>query len=690
MSEPTGPKRILVLDDDADFRALLRSHLGRLFDGAEIQEYDPVARGVPAQDFDWSRYDVLILDYYLCIHNVTGLDILQANRKNRFFPAAIMLTGAGSEEIAVRAVKAGVYDYLRKEKLDKEQLKKSILNAYAEHKEEQQRLSELTNQSQAFNKALFYQKLESGEDADARDRVLLLIELDDASTIGERVGAILRDNIVRHLAHRCFEVFQVGECHPHVTRLGDTAVAFLIDKPASAKTLEFNMDGLCAHLKKRPYKFDDKKLRFTVSIGVVEVPRTGRSAERLIGYARHAADIASRVRDRNSFHIFQPEVDGISEPPVLETAPTETAEAAGPAPASAAASPGTVLEAPAVPPPPATTKAPPATPAKAPAAAKPAAAKPPAAARSETRAAPPAAAAAPTAPVAPAAAAKPTPRTVKPAPAGAAPGPAPGISAKSAPPPRPAPAAAKAASDESGLDESSLGEEARKIYRAFTEKRIVQTFQPVMPLFNEEGVEAAEMYRVHLQFIDRDGSVKTGDYINTGADTPDLQKFIDRWLLRETIGRVVNHPDSDCGIVQLAAQAAWRLRPAAPGQVHRAGDGSRRIREPAEEGQRPHRLPGQVAGIPLRARPAAPARRGAAGAGRARYRPAAAGLRDDGQSQIHVRGSGDDGLAVRRTRGQGHTAHHRRYPGRHDAHERDFRRGPLRDGKLHRRTDATY
>ena len=73
MTEHTHIQRILILDDDADFRKLLLTHLGKLFEGVEAEEYDPVARGVPGEGFDWSRYDILILDYYLCIHNITGL-----------------------------------------------------------------------------------------------------------------------------------------------------------------------------------------------------------------------------------------------------------------------------------------------------------------------------------------------------------------------------------------------------------------------------------------------------------------------------------------------------------------------------------------------------------------------------------------------------------------------------------------
>jgi DNA-binding response OmpR family regulator len=130
MTETRSLQRILIFDDDSDFRKLLLVRLGKMFPEVELEEYDPIARGVPELDFDWSRYDVLLLDYFLCIHGVTGLDILRKNRKNPLFPTTIMLTGAGNEEIAVRALKSGVSDYIRKETLNKEELRKSILNAY--------------------------------------------------------------------------------------------------------------------------------------------------------------------------------------------------------------------------------------------------------------------------------------------------------------------------------------------------------------------------------------------------------------------------------------------------------------------------------------------------------------------------------------------------------------------------------
>lgn len=693
MTDKTGLKRLLIFDDDADFRKLLLLYLRKIFSGVEIEEYDPVARGVPAEDFDWSRYDVLILDYYLCIHNVTGLDILQANRKNRLFPATIMLTGAGNEEVAVRALKAGVYDYLRKENLDKDQLRRSIMDAFEKHKVEQQRLGELTNQSNAFNKVLFYQELEQGgEDEPEQNRILLLIQLDGNEALEESAGIIMRDNIVRHMAKQSFDIFQLGQCNPHITRLSDDTVALLIDDPDSAKTLEFNVNGLCTHLKKHPYKFDERKFRFTVSVGVVPVPREGRSAEVLIHRARHACEIAA-VHKGNSFHIHAA-VDELSDTvevtaevpslphvpettltmaPVLETEmpkaalateaepatrPGSTAAGLAPAipqaeevidleptplpeaaprqpvtvepgltltleepptapetepaasgPASAAPAelelPETVpapkprlsaeqKSAPAAAPPhaPAAKPAPktpqepskaprpetraPTTPARAPAAAKPDLPKstvtplaptPAAAARvpakkdagakqgAKPSAAPPArpvqapgiSAADAATPAKPAATSGKTPPTQQ-VRAPAAPPPATSAPAQAAKPAAPAPVPPKAkpaSKDEAELDVAQLDPAAQKLKKAFDEKRVVQAFQPVIPLFNTEGTDQREVYKVRLQLIDRDGRVVQEDQIYEQAASPAFRKFIDRWLLRETIGRVVNAAQED-------------------------------------------------------------------------------------------------------------------------------------------------
>ena len=143
MENKTTLRRILIIDDDSDYRKLLLNWLGNQFPGVEVVEHDLENGGVPGADFDWSSFDVLLLDYDLNLGRITGLDILQANHENSLFPATIMLTGAGNEDVAVQALKSGVTDYLRKERLDKEQLKEAVEYAFAQQVSKREHLNTL-------------------------------------------------------------------------------------------------------------------------------------------------------------------------------------------------------------------------------------------------------------------------------------------------------------------------------------------------------------------------------------------------------------------------------------------------------------------------------------------------------------------------------------------------------------------
>ena len=138
MDRKQSPRKILIIDDDDDCRKLLLHMLASQFQDIEAVEYDPQSQGIPGKNFNWSAFDVLLLDYDLQLDGVTGLDILQDNYDNPMFPATIMLTGAGIEEIEVQALRAGAADYLRKEQIKMEGFKAAIENAFAQQSSKRQ------------------------------------------------------------------------------------------------------------------------------------------------------------------------------------------------------------------------------------------------------------------------------------------------------------------------------------------------------------------------------------------------------------------------------------------------------------------------------------------------------------------------------------------------------------------------
>ena len=562
-------KNILVLDDDPDFRKLIVTVVGKRIDGVTLHEHDPIGDGVPDGKFDWSRFDVLLLDYYLCVHGVTGLDILQSNRKNENFPATIMLTGAGNEEVAVRAIKSGVYDYLRKEKLDKGELVQSIIDSHSKHKAEKERRNELTDQSHAFNKALFYQELEQKDRSGKR--VLLIIELDNHQEFEEKHGVIIRDGIIRHIARQSFDIFKLGECNPSITRFSDISVALLIDNTGSLDTLKFNLEGLCKHLHKHPFKFDGKKLNASVSLGAIPLTKPDTSSENLLKHAR-IATVKAGIKEGNSYYIYEDSDWSVDSEPSksddIDNSVEEIEAASLPSPTEPEEEPQFDLD---PEPTPETVSSKP-QPKSEPKTEqikedepyektvpelvvdnKPAE-EPSSSTSDEVEPEPASEKLKPVPkkqPPPPKVEAKPKPKSIKEA--------APSKAVNKKPSPKPiAPAASpeiktqaseKPVSktekkpepeikDDAELAAMDLSQSAQSIKQAFDDKRAVQNFTPVISLLSDEDEQ--EYYFAKLQLLKSDGKFFSDEELNKEIKIPAFEKFIDRWMLRETISRITN------------------------------------------------------------------------------------------------------------------------------------------------------
>ena len=114
--------RILIIDDSLDFRALLRLYLSKEMPDAEIEDYEFEKLGRPPENYDWSRYDVLMLDYKLG-ETEDGLEWLKTFGKKPGFPPTVILTAEGDEYVAIKAVKLGAADYINKKDISPKRLK---------------------------------------------------------------------------------------------------------------------------------------------------------------------------------------------------------------------------------------------------------------------------------------------------------------------------------------------------------------------------------------------------------------------------------------------------------------------------------------------------------------------------------------------------------------------------------------
>jgi CheY-like chemotaxis protein len=122
--------RVMVIDDSEDMRLLIAQYISVEWPGARVEGWDPVEKGRPGPLFDWSRFDVILLDYHLGEEN--GLEWLQRFARNPDCPPVVFFSGVGDESLAVNAIRHGAVDYIAKRDLSRARLVESVGAAMTE------------------------------------------------------------------------------------------------------------------------------------------------------------------------------------------------------------------------------------------------------------------------------------------------------------------------------------------------------------------------------------------------------------------------------------------------------------------------------------------------------------------------------------------------------------------------------
>ena len=142
--------RILIIDDSEDDREAIRRMLMR----GPSNVYD-IVEAATGEDgvrlFRESQPDCILLDYSLPGRN--GVAVLAEIRSSHPFAAAVMLTGQGSEAIAVDVMKAGAQDYLTKDVISRDALERAITYAVG-RQELASKLEEHRQSLEVFSRAM--------------------------------------------------------------------------------------------------------------------------------------------------------------------------------------------------------------------------------------------------------------------------------------------------------------------------------------------------------------------------------------------------------------------------------------------------------------------------------------------------------------------------------------------------------
>ena len=147
----SGPLRILIVDDSPEDRELYRRLLGQ----DPAQEYELLEAEMGEQGLEMASRehpDCLLLDYRL--PDMDGLEFLDRLLRDGPVPV-IVLTGQGSESVAVQAMKGGAQDYLLKGAISRQELRRAVQNAVekvALRRKVEERTAELADANDALQK----------------------------------------------------------------------------------------------------------------------------------------------------------------------------------------------------------------------------------------------------------------------------------------------------------------------------------------------------------------------------------------------------------------------------------------------------------------------------------------------------------------------------------------------------------
>ena len=295
--------RVIIIDDDKDFRTLFKTLLTGIYPDADIQEYDPVAQGKPGEQFDWQRYDLLILDYELG-GGEKGLDWLRRYKQSEGFPSTIMMTAQGDEELAVQAIRLGAQDYINKQKLSLDRLTQAIINAVNKHEQEDKFLNTLTLQSTIFNKVSFYKKLKATLKNKTPDKhaFLLQILIDKYQDLHEELGLLTTDNYTTHVAGKIVEIINSEKYKFNTTRIGDALISCLITEHPDENGGEEIAKKICQDKEINSFTNNGERIESTISIGVITID-SSKHVDDLLSHADEACLHASK-QPGNSYYIY--------------------------------------------------------------------------------------------------------------------------------------------------------------------------------------------------------------------------------------------------------------------------------------------------------------------------------------------------------------------------------------------------
>lgn len=302
--------RILLVDDDKMYREVVGRLLKNMSMDCQIDETDSIAGA--KKYLDSNTPDCILLDFYL--PDGTGMDFLETVKSGTHLsPPVIMLTGKGSEQLAVSLMKHGADDYLAKDKIGPGDLQRAIEGAMsrshlrkmnAESHERLLKLSMYDSLTGLPNRSLFFDRLNhflASAERQGTGFAVLMMDVNLFKEVNDTFGHGAGDKLLQEVARRMDDTIRGFDT---VARIGGDEFACILVNAADAEdavSIAKRLRGAVA----RPIPLSGTEVSIQLSIGIAMYPDHGETAEELLSNAD--VGMYTAKRSLSGVHMIAPE-----------------------------------------------------------------------------------------------------------------------------------------------------------------------------------------------------------------------------------------------------------------------------------------------------------------------------------------------------------------------------------------------
>ncbi len=297
--------RILLIEDDEDDYLLTRELLRDVFGQNLLLKWVQSWRN--AQDLIFEGgYDVVIIDYRLGERN--GLELVREAVQLGGNAPFIVLTGEGSRDIDLEAMRAGATDYLVKGEITAPLLDRSIRYAIERHRAERRltemaQIDQLTGLANRYRFRDFFDRSIARADRQGHSIALMLVDLNRFKAVNDTYGHAAGDLLLQEIARRLLRSVRPSDM---VARLGGDEFTIVMNDITDVEVLTYTARRILDEVA-RPVSIGNCNVDVGATIGIAVYPHDATSGDALIVSA-DTAMYSGKGQPSGSFHFYTAEM----------------------------------------------------------------------------------------------------------------------------------------------------------------------------------------------------------------------------------------------------------------------------------------------------------------------------------------------------------------------------------------------